>query len=133
VRLYASVNASDVYKLIFQALRRREQLTFFYQGLPRECCPVILGYAADGREVLFAYQFSGATSSRSKLPAMALLLCRRHQRSPVATGILARRPSHTQAQTCVHFVDVDVNVPDTLTRKRPLPFGSDQLRPPRRG
>jgi hypothetical protein len=58
---------SGAYTLIHRALRRREQLTFFYQGLPRECCPVILGYAADGREVLLACQFAGATSSRSKL------------------------------------------------------------------
>jgi len=124
---------SDAYTLIFHALRGREQLTFSYQGLPRECCPVILGYAADGREVLFAYQFSGATSSKTKLPQWRCFYVE-------SIGDLRSRPgawlegtSHTQAQSCVYFVDVDVNVPETLTRKRPLPFGSDQLRPPRRG
>lgn len=124
---------SDAYTLIFQALHRREQLAFSYQGLPRECCPVILGYAADGREVLFAYQFSGATSSKTKLPQWRCFYVK-------GIGDLRSRPgywlegtSHTQAQTCVHFVDVDVNLPESLTRERPLAFGSDELHPPRRG
>ena len=30
------------------------------------------------------------------------------------------------------YVDVDVNIPETLTRERPLAFGSPELRPPRR-
>jgi hypothetical protein len=38
---------------------------------------------------------------------------------------------HRQAQTCIQFVDVDVNVPETLTRPQPLAFGSPALRPPR--
>jgi hypothetical protein len=40
--------------------------------------------------------------------------------------------SHKQPQTCVQFVDVDANIPDTLTRNQPLPFGSKSLRPPRK-
>jgi hypothetical protein len=124
---------SDAYKLIFQALRQGEQLTFSYQGLPRECCPVILGYAADGREVLFAYQFSGATSSKTKLPQWRCFYVEGIGDLRSRAGAWLEGTSHTQAQTCVQFVDVDVNVPESLTRKRPLPFGSDQLRPPRRG
>jgi hypothetical protein len=124
---------SDAYKLIFQALRRREQLTFSYQGLPRECCPVILGYAADGREVLFAYQFAGATSGKTKLPQWRCFHIEGIRDLRSRSGSWLEGTSHTQAQTCVHFVDVDVNRPDTLTRKRPLAFGSDALRPPRSG
>src|SRR5258707_6069139 len=55
---------SDAYTLIFHALRRREQVTFSYQGLPRECCPVILGYAADGREVLSPISFQARPAAR---------------------------------------------------------------------
>ena len=64
---------------------------------------------------------------------MALLLSRNIRDLQSRPGAWQEGTSHTQAQTCVHFVDVDVNVPETLTRKRPLPFGSDQLQPPRRG
>jgi hypothetical protein len=39
--------------------------------------------------------------------------------------------SHKQAQSCVRWVDVDVNIPEMLTRPAPLPFGSPQLRAPR--
>jgi hypothetical protein len=124
---------SDAYKLIHRALRRREQLTFSYQGRPRECCPVILGYAADGSEVVFAYQFAGSTSGKSKLPQWRCF----HLQT---IGDLKSRPgawlegiSHTQAQNCVHFVDVDVNVPESLTRDLPLAFGAKALKPPRRG
>ena len=38
---------------------------------------------------------------------------------------------HGKAQSCVQFVDIDVNIPETLTRGQPLPFGSPRLRPPR--
>jgi hypothetical protein len=125
--------ASDGYKLIFRALRRREQLTFSYQGLPRECCPVILGYAADGREVLFAYQFAGATSSKTKLPQWRCFYIAGIRDLKSRSGAWLEGTSHTQAQTCVHFVDVDVNVPDTLMRDLPLAYGAKALRPPRLG
>jgi hypothetical protein len=35
-------------------------------------------------------------------------------------------------QVCIQLVDVDVNVPATLKRRQPLPFGSPELKPPRR-
>src|SRR4051794_4936455 len=124
---------SDAYKLIFRALRRREQLMFSYQGLPRECCPVILGYAADGREVLLACQFAGATGSKTKLPQWRCFYVYGISDLRSRPGAWLEGTSHTQAQNCVHFVDVDANIPATLTHKRPLAFGSKKLRPPRRG
>src|SRR5262245_10167258 len=124
---------SDISTLIWHAARRRQQTTFHYGDLPRECCPVILGYAADGREVLFAYQFSGATSSKTKLPQWRCFHVEGVGDLRSRAGYWLEGTSHTQAQTCVCFVDVDVNLPDTLTRKRPPPFGSGALRPPRRG
>ena len=44
----------------------------------------------------------------------------------------AQRDPAYQDKTCIQFVDVDVNVPDTLKRRQPLTFGSPDLRPPRR-
>jgi hypothetical protein len=124
---------SDAYRLIWRALRRREQITFRYRDLARECCPVILGYAAASREVLFAYQFAGATSGRSKLPQWRCFYLENVRDLSSRSGTWLEGTSHTQAQTCVHFVDVDANIPETLTRIRPLTFGSEKLQPPRRG
>jgi hypothetical protein len=124
---------SDAYKLIFRAQHWREQLTFSYRRLPRECCPVILGYAADQREVLFAYQFAGATSSKTKLPNWRCFYVDEIGDLRSRAGRWLEGTSHTQEQKCVRFVDVDVNIPETLTHKRPLPFGSKKLQPPRRG
>jgi hypothetical protein len=123
---------SNTYTLIFRALRRREQLTFSYQGLSRECCPVILGYAADGREVLFAYQFAGATSSKTKLPQWRCFYLGSIRDLRPRSGAWLEGTSHTQAQTCVCFVDVDINVPESLMRDLPLAFGAKALRSPRR-
>ena len=39
---------------------------------------------------------------------------------------------HSKTQPCIQHVDVDVNVPQTLTHPKPLSFGSQALRPPRR-
>ena len=49
----------------------------------------------------------------------------------VRAGLWAEGGSHKQTQSHVRFVDVDINLPDTLTRPEPLAFGSPQLRPPR--
>jgi hypothetical protein len=123
---------SEAYTLIYRALRRREQLTFSYQGLPRECCPVILGYAADGSEVVFAYQFAGSTSGKSKLPQWRCFYLQNIGDLKSRPGAWLEGTSHTQAQTCVHSVDVDVNIAETLTRDLPLAFGAKALRSPRR-
>src|SRR5215510_7256509 len=122
---------SGAYILIHRALRRREQLTFSYQGRPRECCPVILGYAADGSEVVFVYQFAGSTSGKSKLPQRRCFYLQNISELRSRQGAWLEGTSHTQAQNCVHFIDVDVNVPESLTRDLPLAFGAKALRPPR--
>jgi hypothetical protein len=122
---------SGTYEQIWQAVRGRRQLTFVYNRLPREVCPTIVGYAADGREVLFAYQFAGQTSSRSRLPEWRCFYLAEMRDLAVRTGPWHEGTSHRQAQACVPLVDVDANIPETLKRTAPLPFGSPALRQPR--
>jgi hypothetical protein len=102
-----------------------------YDKRPREACPIILGYAADGREVAFAFQFAGLTSEGGTLPAWRCLYLGKVSDLTARAGEWRQGESHRQAQRCVRHVDVDVNIPETLTRARPLPFGSPQLQPPR--
>jgi hypothetical protein len=124
---------SNDYRVIWQAVRRREQIMFLYSELPRACCPIILGYKADGSEAVFVYQFAGAASGKAALPEWRCLSVAKIGGLQVRAGSWYEGTSHTQAQTCVRFVDVDVNIPETLRRKAPLPFGSPDLQLPRRG
>jgi hypothetical protein len=124
---------SNTYTLIWHAVRRRQQLIFHYDDYPRECCPFILGYKPDGSEAAFMYQFAGGSSDPSKLPLWRCLTVAKIRDLRAQAGKWHEGTSHKQTQNCVHSVDVDVNIPDTLTREAPLPFGSPELRPPRRG
>jgi len=122
---------SETYGLIWRAVRGRRQLTFMYESRPRECCPVILGYAKNGDEAVFAYQFAGSSSGR--LPNWRCLYLEKITDLQMRSGEWFEGTSHQQAQMCVQFVDVDANIPETLTRKEPLAFGDPALQPPRRG
>jgi hypothetical protein len=123
---------SDAYALIWQAVRERQPLTFRYGDHRREVCPLILGYAADGQERLSAYQFAGGTSGKKKLPEWRCFDLTKMSEITTRPGPWLEGDSHTQAQSCVRYVDVDANIPDTLTRKAPLRFGAPELQPPRR-
>jgi hypothetical protein len=122
---------SEVYARIWQAVRERKQIVFSYKGNAREACAFVLGYAADGRENVFAYQFAGVTSPGSKLPNWRCFSLADLKNLQLRDGEWYEGTSHKQAQVCVRFVDVDANIPETLTRPAPLPFGAPELRPPR--
>jgi general stress protein 26 len=122
---------SDKYRLIWEAMHAREQITFIYRGVYREACPIILGYSKDGDESVFAYQIGGSTTSKRKLPGWGCF-------NLAEVRMLERRPgewregtSHTQTQNYIKCVDVDVNIADTLKWPEPLRFGDPRLLPPR--
>jgi hypothetical protein len=122
---------SEVYLLSWQAIRKRKPISFSYKGGAREACPLVLGYDADGEEKVFVYQFDGVTTPGSKLPNWRCFFLSRVNKLALRDGPWREGSSHKQAQSCVRFVDVDVNIPETLTRPAPLPFGSPELRAPR--
>jgi hypothetical protein len=94
------------------------------------CGPIILGYADDAREALKAYQVGGATS-QGRLPAWRDFYLDRISGLRASPGVWQESDSHKRAQTFVKFVDVDANIPHTLKRAAPLPFGSSFLLRPR--
>jgi hypothetical protein len=126
------VTPSQTYRAIRQAARRREPIVFTYGGKPRAACPIVLGYAADGREAVSAYQVAGETSAGRALPAWRCFYLADIRQLTTNGGEWREGDSHKQPQTCVRFVDVDVNIRETLTRPEPLAFGSPLLRSPRR-
>lgn len=124
---------SPLYRLIREAIRARKQITCIYKGCYREVCPHILGYKTFGQEAVFVFQFGG--DSTSKLPREGNWRCfdlARVTDVQFRDGRWHSGTRHTKTQTYIQFVDVDVNVPETLKRRQPLAFGSPALRPPRR-
>jgi hypothetical protein len=122
---------SQEYQRIWHALRQRESVTFNYKGKPRQACPVVLGYSSDGHEALSAYQTGGQTSPDRTLPGWRCFYLAHARDIKSHKGIWLEGDSHRQPQTCVQSVDVDVNIPETLTRPAPLPFGAPELQQPR--
>jgi len=121
------------YRRFWRAVRARQQITCSYGGYDRVVCPIILGYAGDGQEAVFAFQIGGG--STKKLPPAGDWRCF-HLADvtdiSLRSGEWQSGTRHTRPQSCVRYVDVDVNIPETLTRGRPLAFRSPELRPPRR-
>jgi hypothetical protein len=122
---------SSSYLLIRKAIQARQQTVFAYDGKRREACPVILGYTRAREEVMFAFQFAGETSSPSRLPEWRCFRLAKVEDLHSRAGPWHEGTSHGQSQTCVQFVDIDVNIPDTLTRSEPLSSSSPLLRPAR--
>jgi hypothetical protein len=123
---------SNRYVLIWQAIRSGEQIACTYKGQSRMASPVILGYSRDGQEIALVYQFGGQTSGGGKLPQWRNFYLAGLSDLTSHKGRRYEGGSHKQPQATIQFVDVDVNIPETLTRARPLPFGSNDLLPPRR-
>lgn len=122
---------SAVYRILWRAVKGRRQITFVSKRYYREAYPVILGYSADGEEMLFAYQVGGHTSPGNKLPGWRCFPVASIHELTSHKKDWYEADSHKQAQSCVQFTDVDANIPETLKRRAPLPFGSAHLRPPR--
>ncbi len=125
---------NGTYRLIWQATRGRKQVTFTYSGVYREACPHIIGYNPSGEAAVLAFQFGGKSTSKP-LPPNGEWRCFTIDK---ITDIQARDgrwhsgTGHNKTQPCIQYVDVDVNVPETLTHPQPLPFGSPKLQAPRR-
>src|SRR5439155_26532861 len=75
--------------------------------------------------------FEGETSPTSQLPGWRSLFVAEISSLKLRVGPWSEGRTHMQTQPHIQIVDVDVNIPETLTRQQPLPFGSPHLLPPR--
>jgi hypothetical protein len=119
------------YAKIWRAVRERMQITCEYQARYREACPIILGYSAEGQERVLVFQVGGQTSAGSKLPGWRSFDLSGLRDLKLRKGPFIEGDRHTRTQSLIRFVDVDANLPETLTRPTPLPFSSPELWPPR--
>ena len=98
----------DAYSLIRQAILAKQQVIATYRGHRREMCPHVLGTKGGRRQALF-FQFAGGSSSG--LPPGGEWRCIPVEQLTdvsVRPGRWHTRTGHTQPQTCVDVVDVEV-------------------------
>ena len=103
---------STAYNLVRQAILNKQQVTAVYDGHYREMCPHVIGLK-NGREQALFYQFGGTSSSGlAPVGSFANWRC-----IPIAglsevsvrDGDWHSYSPHTQQQTCVDIVDVEVD------------------------
>jgi predicted DNA-binding transcriptional regulator YafY len=97
---------SATFRLLHKAILGEKQVTFTYEGLPRETCPYILGHKA-GVEKLLAFQFGGR-SSTGRLDWKCFEVAKvRDVR--MRDGPWHGDAAHRSTQRCVDDVYIDVN------------------------
>ncbi len=102
---------TDTYNLIRQAIVNKQQIIARYDGYPREMCPHAIGRKNNREQALF-YQFGG--SSKSGLGAQGS--SSNWRCIPVSglkdvslrDGQWHTASDHTQRQTCVDDIDIEV-------------------------
>ncbi|MEJ4046215.1 hypothetical protein [Erwinia sp. SLM-02] len=103
---------SSNYEIIARAIREKLQITAYYQGYYREMCPHALG-SKNGRQQALFYQFAGESSRGAVLPGATS-----NWRCIPVDGLtdVTLRPgtwhsaeNHSQAQTCVDIIDIEVS------------------------
>jgi hypothetical protein len=102
-----------IYELIAQAIKNKQHVIATYRGYRREMCPHTLGRSRAGRRQALFYQFGGESSSGLApdgwpdnwrcIPIDEL------EKLEVRDGEWHTSPFHTQLQTCVFAVEVEVS------------------------
>lgn len=112
---------SQTYRSFEQAMAERKQIVCVYDGYHRELCPIILGHSS-GEETALTFQFGG--ESKSGLPRGGEWKCLRLAEVrdvQLRDGTWHAGARHSQKQTCVEIVDLDVNPKSPYNPKRQLP------------
>jgi hypothetical protein len=99
---------SDAYSLVRQAILDKDQITATYKGHLREMCPHAIGMK-NGRPQALFFQFGGTSSSG--LPPDGEWRCIPIEGLDdivIEAGEWHTAPNHSQPQTCVDVIDVEV-------------------------
>ena len=106
---------SAIYSLLRQAIIERKQVILAYAGYEREVCPHVLGLK-QGRQHVLTFQFGGG--SASGLPPGGQWRCMDVGKIRTATmrdGPWHTGLSHTQPQSCVDQIDVQISLAPPAT------------------
>jgi hypothetical protein len=111
---------SSAYHLFAWAIENRAQISFVYDGIGREICPIILGHTGRQEKAL-VWQVGGRTS-RGPLrdPEWKCFLLSKVSDPELRSGSWQAGSSHRQTQRCVKVVDYDVNEQSPYDPRRSL-------------
>lgn len=110
---------SRTYQLFAEAMAARLPVACIYQGYPRAVCPVILGHS-DGVEKALTWQIAGQGSGGPVHGAWKCLTLADAEEPAIINGPWQTGKRHSQAQTCVKDVDLDVNPDSPYAPRRSL-------------
>jgi len=111
---------SRTYGLFTEAMAARRPIACVYQGHPRAICPIILGHS-DGEEKALTWQFAGYGSRGAVRGQWKCLTLAEVSDAEIVDGPWRTGERHSQAQSCVKDVDLDVNPDSPYRPKRRLP------------
>lgn len=102
---------NGAYAIVRDAILAKQQITASYRGYLREMCPHVLG-TKDGREQALFYQFAGDSSSGlgpdGSSDNWRCMFLDELVGVQAQDGEWHSAPKHTQQQTCVDKIDVEV-------------------------
>ncbi|BBS29782.1 TPA: hypothetical protein OCQ31_004918 [Escherichia coli] len=102
---------SNNYDLIAKAIKEKLQVTAYYQGFYREMCPHALGSKKGRKQALF-YQFGGESSKGTVTPGSTFnwrcIPIDGLTEVTLQSGQWYTAENHSQAQTCVDQIDIEV-------------------------
>jgi hypothetical protein len=103
------------YDLIRQAILEKKIVAAKYNGFVRIMCPHVIGKNKLGKEQALFYQFDGESSSRPIEPDGSPVNWRcieiaKLTEVSIQDGEWHSAPNHSRPQTCVAFIDVEVEV-----------------------
>jgi len=111
---------SPTYELFAKAMVARRPVVCTYQGHPRAICPIILGHT-EGAEKALTWQFEGSGSGGPVRGRWKCLSLAEVSNAEIVDGPWRSDREHSQRQSCVKDVDLDVNPDSPYEPKRRLP------------
>ena len=103
---------TSAYRIIRNAILNKQQVTATYHGHYREMCPHTLGHKHGQEHALF-YQFGGTSSSGLGPPDdwgnWRCVFVDKLVNVEARDGEWHTAPNHSQPQTCVDDIDVEVS------------------------
>lgn len=110
---------SLTYKLFAEAMSARKAIVCMYKGHPRAICPIILGHTNEAEKAL-TYQFGGRSSRGPVRGQWKCLFLADVTNAEMIEGPWRSGRRHSQSQSCVKDVDLDVNPDSPYDPKRRL-------------